>query len=479
MHSDEKADLRRAALSFWPELTGGRRGEVLDLQERLRLRGYDGTVESLPAESILEGWTRAGWVEVSPDGFEIRLTRAGDEQMARWQEEDRAWSSGVAATQESPKGAQPMKRNYYVMRLVLRQVVDGSAPRELQNYSEELVTYNSALLVKGEYVDGEAVMDGTGHYASVVMLQLTNKGHDLLERLESEAEAPSTMSKSKGTTGQYSVTVFISHSAKDEVIAKALVELLRAALNIPADKIRCTSVNGYRLPAGASVNDQLRLEVHESAAFIALITPSSMESPYVLFELGARWGAGLHLVPLLGAGADSSYMRGPLSTLNALNCEDSGQVHQLVDDLATLLLITTKTAPAAFQMHSDQLVQASKSVRTPAKPAAPSAVLEQRQLQLLNEIREGKLKNLSVYTTVSGDVGKYSELRDGFDQGRDVGEPATQIFRDLDHLRDLHQEGYISTTPAQPRLDHLGRPTDFLNTRITASGRAILDSVTS
>ncbi|MGO8928969.1 MAG: toll/interleukin-1 receptor domain-containing protein [Limisphaerales bacterium] len=163
------------------------------------------------------------------------------------------------------------------------------------------------------------------------------------------------------TTNLNSVAVFISHSGKDEKLAEALVELLRNALNIPANAIRCTSVNGYRLPAGAPTDEALRREVHESKAFIGLITPSSMESAYVMFELGARWGAGLHLVPLLGAGAGASFLRGPLGSLNALNCENAAQVHQLVDDLGKLLDLKERTPTAAYQAYVDRLIGASKS----------------------------------------------------------------------------------------------------------------------
>ena len=174
----------------------------------------------------------------------------------------------------------------------------------------------------------------------------------------------------------YPLSVFISHSARDEKLAEALVELLRNALNIPTNEIRCTSLNGYRLPAGAPIDEVLRREVHDSKAFIGLITPSSMESDYVMFELAARWGAKLHLVPLLGAGADSGFLRGPLATFNALNCDDAGQIHQLVDDLANLLTITNKTATAGYLAHVERLIKASKvgEVKEPSKGVKPPRI---------------------------------------------------------------------------------------------------------
>lgn len=295
-----------------------------------------------------------------------------------------------------------MKRDYNVMRLILHQVRDETPPPDLQNYDERLITYNSALLVKDNYADGEVIEDGTGNYASVVLLHLTTKGHDLLERLEAEYVANVEIKPSMTTKRQFSVIVFISHSGKDEKLAEALVALLRNALNIPANEIRCTSVNGSRLPAGAPTDEELRREVHESKAFIGLITPSSMASAYVMFELGARWGAGLHLVPLLGAGADTSYLRGPLSALNALNCEDAAQVHQLVDDLAKLLGIGERTPTAAYQTYLDRLIGASK-------PSGGAVTAKSTKPEVGSQVRDQQLS--VVLSPVPGDILKSHRYR--------------------------------------------------------------------
>ena len=76
--------------------------------------------------------------------------------------------------------------------------------------------------------------------------------------------------------------VFVSHSSADQKIAAAFVELLRAALPLSAKDIRCTSVDGYKLPAGTNADEQLRGEVFGAQAFVALLSPTSIKSSYVM-----------------------------------------------------------------------------------------------------------------------------------------------------------------------------------------------------
>jgi hypothetical protein len=60
-----------------------------------------------------------------------------------------------------------------------------------------------------------------------------------------------------------------------------------------ANQIRCSRVDGYRLPVGVDTQVKLREEVNAAKVVVGLITPSSLNSHYVMFELGARWGANL------------------------------------------------------------------------------------------------------------------------------------------------------------------------------------------
>jgi hypothetical protein len=169
------------------------------------------------------------------------------------------------------------------------------------------------------------------------------------------------------------LTIFISHRSSDSMLAQRLVELFEKALKLPARQIRCTSVDGYRLPVGADTDEQLRREVFEARAFIGLITPASVRSSYVLFELGARWGAKKHLAPVLARGIDAPSLGGPLAGLNALRLDQRNHVVQLVEDIAEYLTAGLEPA-ASFQGAIDYVVtEASRmdGINTDTSPAAP------------------------------------------------------------------------------------------------------------
>jgi TIR domain-containing protein len=169
------------------------------------------------------------------------------------------------------------------------------------------------------------------------MLALTREGLESLSPQTQafelqESDEMTSPSESSAATTRSGVLVLISHSGKDEALASALIDLLRSALGLLPNQIRCSSVDGYRLPAGVHSDTQLREEVNASRVLIGLITPNSLASPYVLFELGARWGAGETMVPLL-AGVSPNELRGPLSGFNALLCSSEAQLHQAMGEI--------------------------------------------------------------------------------------------------------------------------------------------------
>ncbi|MFY0602772.1 MAG: toll/interleukin-1 receptor domain-containing protein [Flavobacteriaceae bacterium] len=187
--------------------------------------------------------------------------------------------------------------------------------------------------------------------------------------------------------------IFISHSSQDSDTAKLLIDLLKTSLNLSSSKIRCTSVNGYRLPAGATTDEVLKKEVHDSKVLIGLISPNSINSAYVLFELGARWGASLPLIPLITSELGSELLKGPLSGINALNCCEPAQLQQLISDLKTVLKITGES-PEVYQDKIELLVNHSLIELLPNSNVNKSSVKQnKKESKNLTDKNDDKIKS--------------------------------------------------------------------------------------
>jgi len=135
-------------------------------------------------------------------------------------------------------------------------------------------------------------------------------------------------------------------------------------LGLGPSEIRCTSVDGYRLPGGADTDEQIRIEVDRAEVLVGIISTASLDSLYVAFELGARWGTGKCLIPLMAPGLSPSTIKGPLGGKNALRSDSAGQLQQLVADVGAQLGIAAFPA-ASYQSDLDAILSfASSQVAT-------------------------------------------------------------------------------------------------------------------
>ena len=165
------------------------------------------------------------------------------------------------------------------------------------------------------------------------------------------------------------IKIFLSHSSRDREVASAVVELLRAGLELPASSIRCTSVDGYKLPIGADTGKQLRDEILKADVFLSLLSESSLRSSYVLFELGARWGADLELAPLLIGGLGPSDLPSPIADKNAYSADAAADLHQMLANVAAKLRLQVKNA-SLVQRHVEAVQRAHSKVGTVAEEPA-------------------------------------------------------------------------------------------------------------
>lgn len=188
-------------------------------------------------------------------------------------------------------------------------------------------------------------------------------------------------------------------------------------MKLPAREIRCTSVDGYRLPVGADTSEQLRREIDVSKAFVGIITKASVQSAYVMFELGARWGAKKHLAPLLARDADSATLGGPLRELNALFLTERNQVLQLIEDIAEYLHV--RVEPSGSYQEAVDIVVAAARVPENAH-AAPEIAVEDlsaeeiKVLQFLADVSDATEAEVAYHLGVKESKAEYylSKLHD-------------------------------------------------------------------
>ncbi len=132
--------------------------------------------------------------------------------------------------------------------------------------------------------------------------------------------------------------IFISHSHSDEIIAKKLVDYLFAALTVEDADIRCTSVAGHKLPPGTNIESQLKKDINGDIALIGLLTQNSLRSQWVLFELGAAWGSGKLVIPILGPKTKKDDLPGPLKSYIPVSIKDEEVAYSLNDMIQALAL---------------------------------------------------------------------------------------------------------------------------------------------
>src|SRR5882724_13103493 len=97
-------------------------------------------------------------------------------------------------------------------------------------------------------------------------------------------------SKSKSRPYQ----IFVSHATADKWLATTICE-----------KIEATGASTFRddrdIDGGDDIPERIRAEIKRSRELVVLLTPNSVNRPWVLFEVGAAWGLGkaIRIVPIL------------------------------------------------------------------------------------------------------------------------------------------------------------------------------------
>jgi TIR domain len=102
------------------------------------------------------------------------------------------------------------------------------------------------------------------------------------------------MGKKKATrrNSQRSYQVFVSHATADKWLATIICHKLEEAGATTFRDDR--DING-----GDDIPDRLRHEIMRSREMLVLVTPESINRPWVLLEVGGAWLRGMRITPIL------------------------------------------------------------------------------------------------------------------------------------------------------------------------------------
>lgn len=233
------------------------------------------------------------------------------------------------------------------------------SPRDLNDAVEYLSS--QGLLERNDYM-------GTGPY-DFGDVSLNTHGRQFYHKTKAKAKTPAKTSRVAKPAKSGGIRVFISHSSKDVGVAEKLIQLIRPALNLKVEDIRCTSVDGYRLPGGAKTDNNLQVEILKCELLIGLVSSDSMNSHYTLFELGARWGAKKPMIPLIIDKKGAGILKGPLSGINALDAYEEAQLMQFIGDAGAVLKIQPEQ-PNSYHVYVKSLIASLPNATTQDKAEA-------------------------------------------------------------------------------------------------------------
>ena len=113
--------------------------------------------------------------------------------------------------------------------------------------------------------------------------------------------------------------IFISFIHEEQPVAVAVQQLLHASLGT---RNVFLSSDEWQIFAGEQWLDRIKAELQPAKVVVLLLSPRSVERPWVNFEAGAAWLTGKIVVPACFAGLSKGGLPKPYSNIQALDLPD-------------------------------------------------------------------------------------------------------------------------------------------------------------
>ncbi len=148
-------------------------------------------------------------------------------------------------------------------------------------------------------------------------------------------EAADRKKKKKKKRSAGGPRLFVSHASADSTLVAALVALLKAAFFAKTGDLNfmCTSDPGHTIETGSDTPGTIAKKIEASSGLVVLVTPASLHSQYVMYELGAAGARGQRIAPVVASGARFEDLPGALSNRSAVDGTKPDRVWRLLKDL--------------------------------------------------------------------------------------------------------------------------------------------------
>lgn len=130
--------------------------------------------------------------------------------------------------------------------------------------------------------------------------------------------------------------IFISHSEKD---GKKAAEGIRLALSVHAAQINLSvadlevCIAPEFLRGGGDIDADIWMKIRECRWFLLLVTPESIQSWYVAYEVGRADDHKKTILPILGEGMTPNDLPDPIKRKGAISLTDIGKMTEMLSDI--------------------------------------------------------------------------------------------------------------------------------------------------
>lgn len=203
--------------------------------------------------------------------------------------------------------------------------------------------------------------------------------------------------------------IFISHAAKDQKLADALVDLLQTGMDVKSADVFCSSLDGLGIPAGEDFIAYIKGQIKQPDVVLALISPNYLASQFCLCELGASWALSHKLLPLLVPPLKHADVQGVLKTVQVNQLDSQGGLSEFIEGLRVALAaphVNTARWGSKSKAFLEKLPGILSGIKLPDTVTANEHAGVKQELKDALEVYEEAQREVERLTALNTELGK-------------------------------------------------------------------------